>query len=207
MDLNAMAAEVREVNEANGWHGEDRPGVYGLLALLHSEVSEALEAYRTEWGLEPWVSVSAAPESGWDEYTLAEAEGLGVPLADAKPEGVGSELADVLIRWLDMSGLLMGTSADLDAEVARHLGVYGMNEDFASAACIMHMHISRLAFAVDEGHDGGWESPAVVRREAISVLRYLVQWAEFLGIDLEAEYRRKIAWNRTRPYRHGGKKF
>lgn len=76
------------------------------VALLHSEVSEALEAWRMK-GLSPW-----------------ESDG-------GKPEGVGPEFADILIRLAD--------------------------------------------------------------------------YAERFGIDLEAEVHRKMAYNKTRPYRHGGK--
>lgn len=37
------------------------------------------------------------------------------------------------------------------------------------------------------------------------VLRALVTTARHFGIDLEAEYRRKIAFNKTRSYQHGGR--
>jgi NTP pyrophosphatase (non-canonical NTP hydrolase) len=82
MLLREMQAEVREVNEANGWFESNR--TFGEdIALLHSEVSEMLEAYR-DWGLE-----DQTPEP-WSAQT---------PLP--KPEGVGSEAADLLIRLLD----------------------------------------------------------------------------------------------------------
>lgn len=50
--LNELAKEVREVNEANGWNvlspqeWRDPNKVPALLALVHSEVSEALESFR-----------------------------------------------------------------------------------------------------------------------------------------------------------------
>lgn len=51
--LNKLGAEIVKVNEANGWDVL-RPGDWGnalkiaaSLALIHSEVSEALEALRT----------------------------------------------------------------------------------------------------------------------------------------------------------------
>jgi len=105
--LKVMLSEVQGYLAAKGWDG---PITFGeCMALLHSEVSEALEAYR---------------EFGTDDITDA---------ITRKPEGVGSEFADIFIRLLD------------DCQ------------------------------------------------------RY--------GIDLEAEFRRKMDYNWTRDYRHGGKRL
>lgn len=118
-----MQAEVIEVEELLGWKGPDVPlNSFGdSIALLHSEVSEAFEAYR-DWGLD-----DATQFHDWDlDDELQER-------INPKPEGVGSEFADVLIRLL--------------------------------SSCDQH------------------------------------------GIDLVAEYERKVAYNRTREFRHGGKKL
>lgn len=81
--LELMQERVREVNYLNGWFDKDR--TFGeCIALLHSEVSEALEAYRSH---------------GTEDVTL-ECYDDDAPTA-YKPEGVGSEFADVLIRLLD----------------------------------------------------------------------------------------------------------
>jgi NTP pyrophosphatase (non-canonical NTP hydrolase) len=106
-----MTAEIRDHNTRIGWRtGGNTFGDY--IALIHSELSEALEAYR--------------------DHRLADATAVGVSAGRVpKPEGVGSEFADVLIRLLDVS--------------------------------------------------------------------------DIYGIDLPAEYERKMAFNRTRPYQHGGR--
>jgi len=81
--LEEMQLEVHENNVDKGWF--DRNRTFGDdVALLHTEVSEMFEAHR-RWGI--------------DDATKA---GNITDLGDLpKPEGVGSEVADVFIRLLD----------------------------------------------------------------------------------------------------------
>lgn len=84
--LAKLQAEIREINVDNGWYdGSERP--FGDdVALLHSEVSEMYEAYRNVL----FEDITAnCPCDGED------------PNHVCKPEGVGSEAADVLVRLLD----------------------------------------------------------------------------------------------------------
>lgn len=74
--LYDMQQEVYNNNLDKGWFESDR--TFGDdIALLHSELSEALEAFR----------------DGQVRTVFRESDG--------KPEGVASELADVFIRLLD----------------------------------------------------------------------------------------------------------
>lgn len=114
--LQAATNRVVEWAESKGWEPDPTRTFGDEIALLHSELSEALEAYR-DYGLADMT----------DNALLEEPTFVGQP----KPEGVGSELADVLIRLLHYSAVR--------------------------------------------------------------------------GIDLEWEFIRKMTYNESRPYRHGGK--
>jgi NTP pyrophosphatase (non-canonical NTP hydrolase) len=117
--LAEMADEVFTWAEGKGW--EPSKDTFGdSCALLHSEVSEALEAFRIN-GIIPFYEVEGniLKSAYFQQY------------GDNKPEGVPSEFADVLIR--------------------------------------------------------------------------LLHYCKRYGVDLEAEYEAKMAYNQKRPYRHGGK--
>lgn len=82
--IEEMQVEVYQNNVGHGWFEADR-SVGDDVALLHTEVSEMFEAFRVT-GL----SDATGPVRG-----LRGMEEL------PKPEGFGSEVADVFIRLLD----------------------------------------------------------------------------------------------------------
>lgn len=213
--IGEMTAEIRKVNFDRGWRkAEGGPGdnTFGdYLALLHSAISKALDAY-LDHRLADATRPPACVDSRCDRFMSSNPRpgdvhfGLVAPcpqghLRERKPEGVGSELADVLIRLLDMADVYGYTPFDTDCEIGdvdpefpvviRHIRDAGESPSFGDWVRALHDAV------VDVGH-----SPTIYFPH---LLRQLVCFAEAHGIDLNAEYERKIAFNRTRPLRHGNK--
>jgi hypothetical protein len=178
--LAQMTAEVVENNTAKGWY-ENCATFSEAMALLHSEVSEALEAWR-RWGL--------------DDATLGEWHNERFIEKSGKPEGVGSEFADIFIRLLDDAWLF--GQVDLEA-AAVFWPVPEVSISFPANMNALHDLISRAS--TDAGSAGKYVHALG------AVLVFLRQLCEEYSIDLLAEYERKMTYNRSRPYRHGGKRI
>ena len=62
-----------------------------------------------------------------------------------------------------------------------------------------------LFMIVKAGEAWALARPLEIREQLGKLLMYVRALALYSGIDLMAEYRRKLAYNKTRPYRHGRK--
>jgi len=90
-------------------------------------------------------------------------------------------------------------------------GWYDESRSFSDEIALL---ASEVFEAFDSYRDIGLEShtaengkPDDVASEFADVLIRLLDTCRRYDIDLQAEYERKMAYNRTRPYRHGGKKL
>ncbi len=186
MNLAELQREAHAIAKEHGWW--DKPRSFGdLIALVHSELSEALEAYR-EHGLESF---------GLYPY-------IDTPFNEPspKPEGVASELADVVIRVADMAEY-EGYSLDpIDDPIS---------DWDALELCLRELEsfgdwIARLHWITAEATSyKGVASEHLVINALASLIVGVQDMAAHYGIDLDAAIEAKMEYNRGRSYRHGGK--
>jgi hypothetical protein len=199
--LAAMAAEIRTLNIDKGWRQPDgSPGerTWGdYIALIHTEIGEATDAYR-RWLLNDATEVYDCPPEGC--HGKPDCSDGHTP---AKPEGVGPELADVLIRTIDTADAFdrvpdIGTRSLADLEPLVASSDEPPVVSFPEHMAFLHHLTAELWTSWSQG--GSWQ-----RINILLLLSALHTIADSHGLDLNAEYERKMNHNRTRPHRHGGK--
>lgn len=191
MKLNKFAQAVHENAVKHGWWDEER--TFGeIIALCHSELSEALEEYRAKRPMMYFVETN-----GFVVTDMSERK-------DEKPEGIAVELADCIIRVLDFFGreefdtdaLLLQARATIMCDVPCR--VY--NASLGDCIARWHLLLS-LAYSYWCRASGSYASALRMARCVCEIQ----EWAEENGVDMEMALDIKHAYNKTRPYRHGGK--
>lgn len=186
MNLSELVKQAHETAVEKGWYDEHKP-FDDLIALCHSELSEALEEYRKNV---PGGKLNRDPMSIYysgDGYVSSDKT-----LRCLKPEGIPIELADVVIRIADMLGYYKVDVITLETK-DRTSPTFG---EFISS---MHYVLSQAYHYGTSGDD--------INRNIclIAAINFIQSYAKINGIDLDEAIRIKMEYNKTRPYKHGNK--
>lgn len=176
--LNEWAKEIHQNAVDHGWWEEER-SVGEIIALCHSELSEALEEFRNGHGLNEiyYPSVNSHDRT---------------PRKDEKPEGIPVELADVVIRVLDFLGK-KGTDVNtiMENDLVR---IERDNNTFGEFISIWHCYLS-MALINDTQQD----------QFLVSLIVDIFKFSNNFNIEIPKAIEIKHEYNKTRSYKHGGK--
>lgn len=187
--LDVLAKEAHAISKDHGFW-ENPPSVERSVNLMHSEVSELLEDLRDGKAI-----------TLFEFLPPAEGQTLG------KPVGPVSELADVVIRLLDFAGA-HGLSLHGNVDFS----TFAKNGDVDGWISDMHKSLTRI---VAEHHDfpvsldlarvpamrEAWR--ARMAKPVFTSICIVFACAEAHGIDLLDAIRVKMAFNKSRPRKHG----
>lgn len=203
--LQRLAERIHKCSVDHGFWPPEGRNFGEMIALAHSEASEALESHRS--GEQPvWHKHQAA-------CPLIEYPPNGRCRCNPKPEGIAVELADVIIRCLDTLYSMMDVNIDELFHAAHRIRyeVHGLGE-LASAAVVpefrdgltnfgehisdVHMYLS-IEWSVHKRQE---------RSAGTSLLRVIgicMKLMQSLGASVDAVVLEKVKYNESRPYKHG----
>jgi len=99
--MKNVQVKIYDTAYSHGWYAEERS--FGdRIALCHSELSEALEAFRDGDDMTQ-IRYLHTPNCGYFGQYTHGTDPLGACRCEPKPDGIAVELADTIIRILDMA--------------------------------------------------------------------------------------------------------
>jgi len=199
MNWNECALAVHQNAVEHGWWDKERDAAE-IFALIHSELSEALEEYRNARPMiyYPCNAGGVCVDDRREENVSCGSRIYNPENPDApcsakskKPEGIAVELADCVIRILDYCGK---EQINIGGELSERRAGF----DSYTLPVLVNACHCLIAGAYEKEK----ETP-VYFAECIAVIRF---WCEENGVELEEIIGIKHEYNKSRPYRHGGKK-
>lgn len=188
MNITEWAKEIHENAVKHGWW-ENKRSTGEIIALIHSELSEALEEARDN---RPMMYVLGP--NGDEICTPCYFGGR-------KPEGVAVELADAVIRLLDLAAhvgmpLQNYDTARDELDTMRDDAEKGF-EDFGTVIAFLHTITSDFYGSVVK-----LEVTESISA-ALAIIAYVEGYLAQNGLDLWQVIEIKHNYNKTRPYKHG----
>lgn len=197
-DPNQFVHEVHRNAVEHGWWDEERsPGT--IRALIHCELSEAMESYRNGEALHyhkcPYHPGACEDQQPQDEHLHCEA----CSLSNRKPEGIAVELMDAVIRIFDFFGQTGFMIPEILAKPEK-MAEWSVRSEVGAAMDLSKLDLPDLVDFLHADVCGGG------MYQQLGAAGLAMAWVEAQGADPVAILLEKHEYNKTRPYRHGGKR-
>lgn len=206
LNLNQFAQEVHQNAVNHGWWEEERSRA-SVRALMHCEISEAVESARNHepdhWHLCPFTHGSCEMQTVHEHPFGPRCDSCGPEMR--KPEGVAVELIDFCIRALDYLAheeWLFQPSHDTPDKLIRFSLEDYDDEDCEDVTSLSAADLADVLHALVSLDRIIRDKMAIV--DAIGIT---FAWVQARGLDPVELMLEKHAYNKTRPYKHGGKVF
>lgn len=185
MELNKLRDKAYSIAKANGWHEKEYSDEHYLMLII-TEIAEAVQADRDNR------HADVAKFKEWQGNSLPLSEETRIrrfkeDFEEYIKNMVEDELADVVIRCLDLAGL-RGIRFSTPSKAKGMLSMLFSEYAFNTCHVLMYTHV-----------------PLTERLE--NAIERILFYCESKGIDLEFFIRTKMEYNRLRGYHHGGKKY
>ena len=180
MNLNELKDRAYSIAKAHGWHEQELSDEHCLMLII-TEISEAVQADRDNRHADIEAFKKYEDRIDFKENFERQVKNT-----------VEDELADVVIRCLDLAGL-----RQFDLSMVREIkdSIEELKPDVLfSEVCY---NISGIVTA---------ESDTVETR-ICAALAVVIKYCEGKGIDLDFFVEQKMKYNELRSYKHGNKKY
>lgn len=226
MDFNNFALEIHSNSVRHGFWPDDRSDSE-VIALIHSEFSEALESYRNNepliWHECKWVpragdtpdparrcEAGACMRFGKDADLYAQHAHAYIGddtngdhscmEYNPKPEGVATELIDGCIRILDAAAVWCGAEMPHICTVDDDLAEAIKRWSLPALVAFLHQETTELWHFRGDDVVNGCTKVGIQSKYIIDIV-YI--WLKEQGVDPDAIMLEKHEYNLTRPYKHG----
>lgn len=216
LNLNDFSREVHQNAKDHGWWEEEH-SKEEIFACIHSEWSEALEEYRANRPMVWYNTCDTGDDCGgggrcgadvFECVCKGHATQGGCP-GGHKPEGIAVELIDGCLRILNMFSeygytCQSSTISQLNKRMRISNPLLSKDTSLCTVICALHS----LTVAACDRAFGLHVKEAIA--EAIKPLEVAMGvaffWIAENGLNPEALLQEKHEYNKTRPYKHGGKR-
>jgi len=215
--IAALCQRSHDISKEKGWLDNPRP-FSAIASLIHSEISEALEEFRNNKGLnEVYYEVKLRNGSGPSPFSK-RALALHIEgnsdncdsVKEAKPAGIPVELADVIIRvcqWIGTNGFTALFARLLVEQETETKWFERYLKEFEGFSAMAHARTSKAYLAWDGCFPEPEHSDSLAIKPLVDLTHLVFAFCRVHEIDLWAAIDEKEAFNRTRPTRHGGKRI